>query len=216
MKREQGLCDFVAAVAFGVVIASLLMLLMGCEVRIEDTPCDQQQTCPDGRCPDKYNPGPVNRLEKALQTENYAGGSCAHAATIDSLMAQGRADLAARWRASYSGGASLGTLRSAADRLNVDYAYTSSGDMGFLDWCSRTRRPACIFYYTRHAITFVGFEGGMAILLDNNKPGKEIRVGRAEFKREWDAYGRSYGHTGGVAFAAVYSPAPPPPTSISY
>lgn len=197
---------------FAVIVG--LTLVCGCEVPVE--PDD----CPDGCCPRAdhgpgahatYRPGPIQRLETALQTRNYAGGSCAHASMINSLIAQGKENLAKRWRSQYSGGAGVTTIRTAGDQLGVRYAFTTAGDPAFLDWCSRTRRPACIFYFTAHAITFLGFERGDAVLIDNNRPGQEIRVPRPVFLAKWNGYGRSYGHRGGVAFAAVYTPAPPLP-----
>jgi hypothetical protein len=198
-----------------VVLVILAVWLTGCELRIEAEqpacPDGQCEPCPDGECPAEYQPGPIHRLEKALQTPNYRGGSCAHAATIDSLIAQGQDDLARAWRRRFYGGAGVSHLVSAAEKLGVRYAYTSSGDVSFLQWCSRTRRPACIFYKPMHAITFLGFENGDAVMVDNNRPGREERVGREEFLRKWNAYGQSYGYRGGVAFAAVYVPAPPPP-----
>jgi hypothetical protein len=179
---------------------------------------DGEYDCPDGTCP--YDPGPINRLESALHNGNYHrgyGGSCAHVGVQDSLTAQGMSWLAADWRRRYGGPAGVGDIRSIAERYNLRYAYTTVGDVRFLQWCSRTRRPACIFYrFTRgaHAVTFVGFENGAAVLQDNNRVGKEIHVPTSTFLARWNQYGRECGYRAGVAFAVVGTPNPPQPTLL--
>jgi len=210
---------FVMAAATAVVVGCLLAVLMGCEPVTIQTEPSKHDNCPDGRCP--YQSGPIQRLERALRHANYSGGSCAHAAMQDVLVAQGMAWTARLWRQRYGGGAGVSTLRAICERLDLRYAYTTTGEVEFLEWCSRTRRPACIFYNrsttdprSAHAITFIGFDRGMAILLDNNDPRREYATPKEWFLRHWQACGRNYGYRGGVAFTVIYSPVGPPPGSL--
>jgi len=220
----------IAAWAAAAILLSLvaLTILIGCEPvtiqsRPKKSPTDEPQptpapdgNCPDGRCP--YEAGPIQRLERALRHANYSGGSCAHAAMQDVLVAQGMAWTARLWRQKYRGGAGVSTLRTICEALDLRYAYTTTGEVEFLEWCSRTRRPACIFYnrsttspYAAHAITFIGFDRGTAILLDNNDPRREHATPKDQFIRQWNTCGRNYGYHGGVAFTVVYTPVGPLP-----
>ena len=148
--------------------------------------------CPDGRCPldtaePEGEPGleqpsvPPMDLPVSLRQQNYSGGSCMHAAMIDVLNWQGLYSVARRWRETYAGGCSVDTLSELADKEGLKYAYTIKGDVKFLEWASRTRRGAAIHYYSNHAVTFCGFQGGDAILINNNSPTKLIRIPKQSF-----------------------------------
>ena len=143
-------------------------------------------------------------LPYELRTKNYNSGSCVHASTISALEWTGQHEAAVRWRQTYSGGESLSGLVSKAEKSGLTYAYTGNGDVGFLDWASRTRRWAVIFYKPSHSINFCGFDPqtGEAILLDNNATKQYERHPRAAFLRAWKGFG-------GVALVPVYSPTPP-------
>ena len=95
-------------------------------------------------------------------------------------------------------------LVAKAEDAGMRFAFTGSGDEQFLEWCSRTRRGAVIFYYSSHSISFCGFMGGSAVVMDNNNVERLIYIPKAEFLQRWRGYG-------GVAFTPVYTPSPPPP-----
>lgn len=147
---------------------------------------------------------PLADIPVSLRTRNYAGGSCYHAATGDVLTAQDRPKTAEWWCAKYRGGETTVGIVAKANREGLRVAYTSNGDASFLDWCSRTRRPAAIYYYSSHAVTFLGFDQGYAVLINNNSPSREVRIPKAEFLSRWRGYG-------GDAVTVVYSPILPTP-----
>ena len=191
-------------------LLSMVFLFAGCEGIIEIGPPSKSPApgkcpsdgCPDDKCP--YSLVPPLDLPVELREHNYAGGSCFHAGTISVLRHQNLHQVADYWRANFSGGASVSTITRIAEDIGLRYAYTNIGDPEFLEWCSRTRRGASITYYSRHAITFCGYVGGNAILMDNNRVEKEIKVPKSEFIRNWRGYG-------GQAFTVVYAPDPPRP-----
>jgi len=188
-----------------ILVLLLCVGLAGCDVQIGEDPI-----CPGPDCPVDQGDCPVPLLlpvdlPEALRCQNYAGGSCMHASLISVFRWQGLHEMADWWRANYSGPESVLGLAQKAKRFPwLKYAYTSSGDADFLEWCSRTRRGAAIHYYPNHAVTFCGYEGSDAILLDNNRTGRLIRIDKSQFLREWRGYG-------GYALTVVYSPTPPRP-----
>ena len=71
------------------------------------------------------------------------------------------------------------------------------------------RRGAAIHFnfppdYNPHAVTFCGYNNGLAVILDNNRTDRLIRIPKHEFLTRWRNYG-------GYALTVVYSPAPPKP-----
>ena len=141
-------------------------------------------------------------LPPELRSRNYAGGSCCHAALQDVLKWHGYFSEADWERANHSGGFSVSGCARTMERLGLDYAYTTSGDVRLLEWASRNGHGAVIHYYSNHAITFRGFHDDAAILCDNNRTGQLIRVPKTEFISRWRGYG-------GCALTLVYSPMPP-------
>lgn len=148
----------------------------------------------------------VPAMNPPLETRehNYAGGSCVHASTETHMRWQNQLDWAAKWRAKYSGGESLPGLTGKMQSEGLNYDYTGSGEVEFLEKCSRTRRGAIIFYFPNHSIDFCGFHADEAWLLDNNRTGYYIRVPKAEFISRWKGYG-------GVAVCVVFDSGPIPP-----
>jgi hypothetical protein len=193
-------------------IAAILLLalpLAGCDVDVSP-PASRlpPPACPDGRCPaPNWNRAPAEvpamDLPLAMREHNWGGGSCVHASTVMCLRWQHQEEWAAFWRTHYSGGESLGGLVDKLEKNGLRYAYTN-GDESFLDWCSRTRRGAVIFYFPNHSICFVGHHDGQAWLLDNNREDHFLRVPWDEFVRNWKGYG-------GVALTPIYVPPPPQP-----
>jgi hypothetical protein len=208
------------------LLASLL--LAGCDLDI-DLGNHRTNRCPDGRCPNNVCPDghcpiradgqpdwqrmghgnstsevPAMNLPVDMRMHNYAGGSCVHASTESCLRWQHQYAWADFWRSHYSGGESAQGLAAKFDKNGLKYAYTTSGDTAFLDWCDRTRRGAVIFYYTNHSINFVGHSGGYAYVLDNNREDHYITIEWNEFVRNWRGFG-------GFALTPVYVPPPPQP-----
>lgn len=187
-------------------IILMLLLLSGCDFEIDFG--DNPNQCPDGKCPrpSVVHPCevPAMNLPEDLRMHNYSGGSCVHASTESHLRWLGEEEWADWWRAHYSGGESLSGLVSKLEANGFQYAYTSSGDPAFLDWCNRTRRGAVIFYKPSHSINFVGWDPVTheAMLLDNNHVDHYERVPHDDFVRGWKGYG-------GVAVTVIESPTPP-------
>lgn len=189
------------------VLACLVLVVsfVGCE----DVP-DRQ--CPDGRCPIRDceggqcpAPQPVTWAEVPgeIRQANYAGGSCAWASMETLFRYHGRDDLADKWRKAYWGGAYTRDVVAACEADDLTYAYTDRGDAAFLDWCSQTRRVAMIHWQGgSHAINFLGYRNGKALLIDNNATQRTIEMDRQRFLAEWRAA------NGGVALAIAD---PPPP-----
>jgi hypothetical protein len=143
-------------------------------------------------------------LPAAMRVYNYGGGSCLHAAWEDALLWQHQERVASHWRHNHGGPARVEDIARLADLLGLDYAYTDSGNVAFLEWCSRTRRGAAIHWIRgTHAILFCGFEGDQAILIGTNDPAI-TRMPRESFLKEWVA-------AGGCAITPLYSPTPPHP-----
>ena len=155
--------------------------------------------------------GLAMELPPELRTQNYSGGSCVHASTINLLIWQGQEDLAKWWRENYSGGEYSDRLLRRMESANLRYAYTTSGDEKFLEWCVRTRRGAGIFWKTKHAINVVGMDDQYVYVLDNNyvdypeDQGHYERYERSYFLNEWR------NRFGGFSFTLVYVPPPPTP-----
>lgn len=155
---------------------------------------------------------PVANLPESLREWNWTdaggAGSCVHASTVYQLRWQNRLDLASWWRKSHAGGETARSIRDYYDKAKVPYRFTEEADPAFLDWCTKTRRGAIIWYYPSHCVHFCGFatdSGGneYAYICDNNRVEKFIRIPRATFLTKWRGYG-------GFALSAMYSPVPPP------
>ena len=141
-------------------------------------------------------------LPLEARCKNYAGGSCVCASTISLLRWHGRDELAGALRSVCVGGQSASSLHAHLEQLGVRYAFTTSGDVAFLEWAIRTRRGCGITYYPAHYVNLVDLTDEQATLLDNNRVGQDITVPRDEFLRRWRGYG-------GWATAVVYAPAAP-------
>jgi len=158
--------------------------------------------------PGPYADRPPVDLPTELRQANYAGGSCMHASLITILRWQGLDELADYWRRNYSGAASVQDLAAIGNRLGLRYAWTTTGDAAFLEWCSQTRRGAAIHFKPAHACSFFGYvkRGGreFAVICDNNHPDRLEYWPKEKFLRAWRSYG-------GRALTPVYSPWPPRP-----
>lgn len=155
---------------------------------------------------------PSANLPEPMRPHNWVdaggSGSCANASTVYSLRWEGMPEKADWWRNNHAGGETATSLRRKHDAAGLAYVYTEAADPSFLEWCTRTRRPAVIWFFTSHAINFAGFHKGAdgqtyAHLCDNNRPSRFITIEKSEFVRRWKGYG-------GFGLAILASPAPPP------
>jgi hypothetical protein len=98
---------------------------------------------------------------------------------------------------------------NAARASGIQVTYTTAGDAVFLERCSRDRRAAAIVYdepqsrgFGGHAVTFCGYTGNVAVLINNNRPNSYWRVDKATFLATWRS-------AGGDAVAAINQPSIP-------
>jgi hypothetical protein len=188
------------------LLCGLLLLLAGCEVRLSE----DGSSCGAANYSLHSTVCAAVDLPAAMRAHNWGGGSCTYAAFCDVLRWQGHEREAAYVRTHFAGAAGVAEIVAVADRLQLDFAYTASGEVAFLDWVSKTRRAAVIFWRGQdgaaaaHAITFCGFAGDQAIVVDNNSPNKQRKMPRAAFLAEWQ-------RNGGVAITLVGRPPPPRP-----
>ncbi len=152
--------------------------------------------------------GPLVNPPVSLRQQNYGRyrgeGSCMFASAETLLMNQNQHGKATHWRGRFYGGASVWRLANAGDSTGVSYAYTSDGDEAFLEWASRTRRGAVIYFMKNHAVAFTGYSGEYAYLIDPNRTNRHLRIKKKVFLRWWH-------HYGGKAWTPMYSPQPPQP-----
>ena len=149
--------------------------------------------------------GEVNvNIPLAWREQNYGSGSCVHASTIMLLRWGGQHELADWWRNNHRGGEYADRLHRKLDAANLRYAYTTTGDVSFLEWAINTRRGAGITYFPNHYVLLIDLTETHATILDNNELNKLIKIPRETFIRNWRNYG-------GWATAIVYDPIPPLP-----
>jgi hypothetical protein len=132
-------------------------------------------------------------------------GSCVNAATVTLLRWMGLHEHAEWWRTNFQGGEWDTSQINHMTFSGLKFAYTDTGDPAFLDWASRNRLGAGIFYYPRHSINLLDLSQDYAILLDNNSVGVYTVVPREEFLRRWRT------EFGGFGWTFVYQPPPPWP-----
>jgi len=118
---------------------------------------------------------------------------------------QNRLHRADEWRRTYANGEWPESLATKLDREGVRYAYTTKGDVSFLEWAVRTRRGCGITVKGgAHMVALVHLDDKWACLLDNNNVSKYKWVSRESLIAEWKA---SYGW----AVTPIYTPAAPLP-----
>jgi hypothetical protein len=141
-------------------------------------------------------------------TDRNGSGSCVHASTVYHLRWQNQLELARQWRQTYAGGETATSIQRLWAGSQIPYVATEAGDPDFLDWATRTRRGAIIWFFPRHCVHFCGWSTidgrTYALLCDNNRVERYLRVPREEFIRRWREYG-------GFAATALFAPAPPLP-----
>lgn len=153
---------------------------------------------------------PVANLPANLREWNWLSpqqsGSCVHASTVYHLRWHGRYDLAKRWRSKYSGGETARSIQQKWTAEGIPYRCTEEGDPAFLEWATANRHGAIIWFFPSHCVHFCGLavvDGKQfAVLCDNNRVEKYIRIPYAEFVTRWREYG-------GFACSTTWSPAAP-------
>ncbi len=155
---------------------------------------------------------PAANLPRPLRewnwTDRNGAGSCVIASSVYHLRWQDKLSIADRLRRTYAGGQTATSIRNIWTREGIPHVYTEAGDPAFLDWASRTRRGAIIWYFPSHCVHFCGFSmvdgQEFAVLNDNNRIDGMIKIPRSEFLRNWRGYG-------GFACTALFAPSPPLP-----
>jgi len=143
-------------------------------------------------------------IDQSMRQSNYRSGSCVHASMATALRWQHLDQTADRWIKSYHGAENTTGLINKCKAANLNVAYTTDGDAYFLEWCSRTRRAAVIWYYPKHCVNFVGYVNGYAAIINNNNTRKITYIKKEVFVKNWRYYG-------GFALTPVYAPTPPRP-----
>ena len=187
---------------YGIILLSLICV--GCEI------VDEEQCGPDGCRIDERE---LVDIPESLRQPNWRArngqGSCCYAAMVAALRAQDQIELAEYVQSNYSGGCYSQDLVELCERLKINFAMTKQGDAALLEWADRTQRAGVIFYFPRHAVTFLGFEerdgNKFAVLLDNNSTSMYRRIEKRMFLSEWK------NRYGGFAIFPVLTPIPPMP-----
>jgi hypothetical protein len=139
---------------------------------------------------------PPCNLPGSLHIRNWLGplnqGSCCHASLKNHALWHNDFAFVANWP--HADGEYASRLRQRLDAAGYDYAFTEKADPRFLDWCSRERHGAVLWWKPSHACTFMGWVQGndgkqYATILDNNYPGKFEYTEREQFIRLWAGYG---------------------------
>jgi hypothetical protein len=192
-------------------IALMAVVLTGCEVRIGYVGPQM------GVNPVTRKEYPTVNLPLSLRQSNWTmkkgreeEGSCVHATWVSLLRWNGQPDKAAYWRRTYAGGeiaddswGSTDNFKAKLDREGVRYAYTTSGDVNFLEWACSTRRGAGVTVIGgKHMVALVHFDNEWAGILDNNDVETIHWIPRETFVAEWQ-------NSNGWAVTPVYSPSPP-------
>jgi len=149
---------------------------------------------------------PAANLPLEDRQQNWGTGSCVHASTIYTLRWQGAYKLADWWRKNYEGGETASGIRAKLTKAKVKFYSTENADPEVLEYATRSRRGAIIWYFPNHCVTFVGFakQDGreVAMLLDNNRIKQYIAIEKQSFLKAWAGYG-------GFALCPLGDPPPP-------
>lgn len=145
---------------------------------------------------------------RSTQAASYGEGSCVIASSCSLFNWLGRPDISQFMRQNYAGGQTARSVQQIWSSMRVEYCATEGGDPEHLEWCSRTRRGAIIWFFPNHCVTFCGYSrvdgADYAILLDNNRCEQYLRIPHEEFVRAWRQYG-------GFAATPLLTPTSPKP-----
>lgn len=181
------------------VLAFLSLAACGC-----DSQSEQWLALP-AVAPESPPVNPPVGMRQKNWVSSTGSGSCVIASSVTHFGWQGREDVGKYFRASYAGGQTATSIKTKWKAANIPFLCTESGDPQFLDWASKTRRGAIIWYFPNHCVTFCGYSviDGIehAMICDNNRTLQYIRIPKQQFIREWRGYG-------GFACTALLTPAP--------
>lgn len=156
---------------------------------------------------------PAANLPLPLRQENWAdrngSGSCVIASTCSALQWAKQPQLAAKFRRSYAGGQTATSILDKWRDNRIRYVATEQredyGNPEFLEWASKTRRMAIVWFFPNHCVSFCGFgkKDGQEVawLLDNNRTKHFIPVEKNQFISGWRGFG-------GFAAIPTFTPAP--------
>ncbi|MEM9367520.1 MAG: hypothetical protein AAGD07_16125 [Planctomycetota bacterium] len=192
--------------ALALIALSLCIAFCGCKPNIELA-----------KPPKPERPDAVN-LPVELREWNWVDGrrqgSCAVASSISMMRWHNQMAAADYMRRNFGGGQTESSLKRKLDSMidagyPVSYVSTSNGDPHFLEWASKTRRGAVLFFFPRHCVTFCGFSTDdrgreVALLLDNNRVRTFLAIPKDQFLRDWR---NKYT---GFALTLIGPPIPPP------
>lgn len=156
---------------------------------------------------------PGANLPVALRQTNWLGsareGSCVHASSIYVHRWNGNYELADWWRTKYGNGETGSGIMKKLTEAKVPFYATAKGDPAVLEYATRTRRAAIIWFFTSHCVTFCGFAKDAdgkeyAYICDNNRVAQFIKIEKQAFIRRWQ---RDYD---GFACCFLGTPLPPP------
>ncbi len=150
---------------------------------------------------------PAPAMEELDQPQRK--GSCCIASTCSMAEWTGQPELAQFFRKSYSGPQTQISIQQKLTAANVPFVCTEYADPKLLEYATRTRRMAIVWFYDRHCVTFCGFgwDQGQEVawLLDNNRVESFIPVPKREFLYRWKY---SYGGFGTCNLALTSSTTP--------
>jgi len=145
----------------------------------------------------------------AFRQENWKSdtgyGSCGWAATITALRCSGQIELARWYRKNYSGFTYATILIRAANRTELRFDYTTTGNRKWMEWALRNRLPVVCTYYDRHVVCVIGSAGNRIIISDNNHIDYYRFVPKNEFYNRWKNEFSAFG------MVFLYPPLPPWP-----
>lgn len=130
-----------------------------------------------------------------IRQRNYAqGGSCVFASAVTMFRYHGYDEVASWTRRNNSGaGYVVDDIARICQKFKIGYRSERRGNVAFLEWVSQNRRVAIVnMPATRkygHAINFIGFNKGWAVLIDNNNPNRRQYIPKREFLNQWRGYG---------------------------
>ncbi len=150
---------------------------------------------------------PTVNLPFIMRQGNWRGnrgeGSCVYATMTSLLRWQGKEEFANYWRENYENGSWPERLVEEFEKEDIRYAYTTDGNVDFLEWAVSTRRGCGITVMGGiHMVALVHLDDEVAGILDNNYTENIKWVSRESMIAEWQS-------SRGWAVTPVYTPSPP-------
>lgn len=156
---------------------------------------------------------PGANLPLSLRQTNWRGklgqGSCVHASSMYVMRWNGQYELADWWRKTYGDGETGSGIMRKLTAAKVPFYATAKGDPAVLEYATKTRRAAIIWFFDSHCVTFCGFAKDAdgkeyAYICDNNRVNQFIKIEKQSFIRRWQT------QYDGFACCFLGVPLPPP------